>query len=355
MATMTMSESQSQSPHGEPVIPNFREDERIQARYDSMLQRRIKSFYMEHESSIRRNASQKRDDMRRELDEAQAEWQKRSEVAEAAREAYRQAYPHHVKNTRFVEPTVGENLKSLGAAKKLYTAAQEAWLAEHDAASVIRKIEHNESTLDVELKRALERAPFESKEVTESAKWLAEVHAEEEMAAVKAKVEEVRAEREAYAKRLAAGKVPPEELRLRSFGEQDIRSLRPPATGLMFYRIDQFGPKTYFILRDLQKKLYALPYDRRVESLMDGVYDIVTQGKDLTLRRTVQESTRLPLALQEHFLKCCDGDEEASQNAYRLYQQQMRQNRFLSTMTELDETEAALIQLLVEFAAAKTR
>ena len=128
-------------------MPDFREDERALARYASMLERKIKNFYVEHENSVRRNASDKRGELRDELNEAGEEWERRKEAAEAAREAYAKAYPQHVKKTRFVEPSGMENLKSLGAAGKLYKAAKDAWLATEESASTIRRLEHNEEIL----------------------------------------------------------------------------------------------------------------------------------------------------------------------------------------------------------------
>src|SRR5271156_4107818 len=128
MATMTTPEARPQSPPP-PAVPNFREDERVQTRYQSMIERRIKDFAAEHDNSIRRNASSKRDELQEELEEANAEWSRRTEALEAAREAYRKLYPLHIKKTRVVEPSVIENMKSLGAANKLYHAAQDAWKA----------------------------------------------------------------------------------------------------------------------------------------------------------------------------------------------------------------------------------
>lgn len=349
MAMATQETDTESSPPG-PAIPNFRDDERVQARYTSMLERRIKSFYAEHESSIRQHAYAKRDELREELAEANAEWEKRKEAADAAREAYRKAYPDHVKKTRLVEPTVVENLRSLGAANKLYQAAQEAWRAAERATSEVRRIEHNEVQLDVELKKALERAPQVSKEVTESKKWLAEIHAEEELANVKAKVDDIAAERAAYATRLAAGTVSPEELRLRAFAEQDIKHIDVPISGMMFDRVDRYGQKTYFIIRDLRKQLYALPYDVRLEKLVDGVYDISRTGKTFEVRRSTHDN-RTPLTLLEHFKKCSD-DEEAVREAYDRHQRRMKESRAYSTMSECDETETNVIQLLADFAAA---
>lgn len=337
-----------------PAVPNFREDERIQVRYTSMIERRIKDFAAEHDGSVRRNASAKRDELRDELAEANAEWERRNEAHEAAREAYRKAYPHHVKKLRFVEPTVVENMKSLGAAKKLYQAAQDAWRAAENAASNVRRIEHNEPLVDVELQRALERSPEVVKEVTTSEKWLAEIHEDEELAAVKAKVDAILAERENYAARLAAGTVTNEELRLRAFGEGDVKKFQMPVNGVMFYRIDQFGPDAYFILRDTRKGLSALPYDPRFEPILDGVFDFVRNGKEFELRRSLQPNSPLPLTLFDHFKKCSD-TAEAAQEAYRAHQEWTREPRTLGAtpVNEMDEMESTAMALLAKFAEEK--
>jgi hypothetical protein len=339
-----------------PAVPNFREDERIQARYASMIQRRIKDFASEHDSSVRRNASAKRDELREQLDEANEEWTQRTEAYEIAREAYRKAYPHHVKKLHMNEPSALENMRSLGAASKLYNVAKEAWRAAEHAASEIRRIEHNEPQVDVELQRAIEREPEVVKEVTTSEKWLAEIHQDEELASVKAKVEEILAEREAYAARLAAGKVSNEELRLRAFGEGDVKKFSMPVSGVMFYRIDQFGPDAYLILRDTRSQLYALPYDRRLQNLFDGVYDFTRTGTEFELRRATQPNSPLPLSLREHFKKCSAND-EAAEEAYTQHQEFVREKRTLETtaVNETDEMEVKAIELLAKFAAEKSQ
>jgi hypothetical protein len=336
------------------TIPNFREDERLQARYAAMLDRRIKTFFVEHESSVRRNASTKHDELREELDATQTEWVKRKEAADTAREAYRKAYPHHVKRTRLVEPTGLENLRSFGAAKKLYATAEETWRAAEQAASNIRRLEHNETQLDVELAKALERAPQVSKEVTESEKWLAEIHAEEEMAAAKAKVDEILSEREAYSERLAAGRVSADELRLRAFAAGDVKHIALPIAGIMFYRIEQFGDDAYLIVRDTRKQLYALPYDRRLEPVLGGVFDFVRNGKEYALRPSMRSDGRTPLSLLDHFLACNDKKDELAQADYGAHQAFLNERRLLATNERCDDIEATAIALLAELAAGKT-
>jgi hypothetical protein len=351
MATMATPEARPQSPALAPAVPNFREDERVLARYKSMIERRIKDFASEYDNSVRRNASAKRDELQEELEEANAEWNRRTEALEAAREAYRKLYPHHVKKTRVVEPSVIENMKSLGAANKLYHAAQDAWKAAENAASNIRRIEHNEPQVEIEMQKALERSPQVVKEVTTSEKWLAEIHQDEELAGVKAKVDEINAERESYAERLATGRVSNEELRLRAFGEGDIKKFQMPVSGVMFLRIDQFGPDAYVILRDTRKQLSALPYDRRLENVFAGVFDFTRNGKEFELRRALLPNSPMPLTLLEHFKKCSDTP-QAAQEAYAAHQEFVHEKRALETtpVNELDEMETKAVELLAKFA-----
>jgi hypothetical protein len=353
---MTNTEERPSNQPAPPAVPNFKEDERVLARYKSMIERRVKDFASEHDSSVRRNASAKHDELHDELEEANAEWERRNEALETARKAYGKLFPHHVKKYRVVEPTMMENMKSLGAAKKLYEAAQEAWKAAEHAASNVRRIEHNEPLIDVELQKAIEREPEVVKEVTTSEKWLAEIHQDEELASVKAKCDEINAEREAYAERLAAGKVTNEELRLRAFGEGDVKKFTLPVNGVIFYRIDQFGPDAYVILRDTRKGLSALPYDPRLEPIIGGVFDFVRNGKEYELRKSLQPNSPLQLSVLEHFKKCSDND-EAAQEAYQAHQQFVHEKRSLAAtpVNEMDEMEVTAIDLLTKFAAEKTQ
>jgi hypothetical protein len=350
--TVSAQEPPVERPPLDVAIPNFREDERVLARYESMLQRRIKTFGMEHESSIRRNASIKRDDLREELDRAQAEHERLSEIAAKTREAYRAAFPRHVKKTRLVEPSMMENVRSFGAAKKLYAAAHDAWAAAEHAMSSIRRLEHNESQLDVETQRALERAPQTIKDVTESEKWLAEIHAEDDLANVKSKVDEIVAERDAYAERLAAGRVGDDERRLRSFAQDGIKPIAVPARAIVFLRVERFGASSYLIARDLRKQLYALPYDRRLEPLLDGVYDIDKAENAVTARRSLRENGATLLTVREHFQHCCDNVDAAAQAAYEAHREFIKQPRALAP-TSANDGEAAAIAALAGCAASR--
>ena len=350
--TQTPDEAKAPQRPAPPAVPNFREDERVLARYDSMIQRRIKDFHSDQINSIRRNAAAKADGMRGAIDEAQAEFEKRKAVFDVARDAYGKLYPAHVKKTRIDEPSAFENMRSLGAANKLYKAANDAWLAMEDATGNIRRIELNESQVGIELERALDMAPQLAKEVTESKEWLAEIHAEEELASVKTKVDAILAERSAYEKRLAAGTVSDEEIRLRAFALADVKHLVLPITQFIFSRIETFGTKAYFILRDSRKTYYSLPYDTRLEPLLNGVYDINRSGKSFEVKRTTKDNG-LPMTLLEHFMKCNDNKDTEAQEAYRAFTEFVKTKRTYASNKECDGIEIAAIVLLSSFAAAK--
>jgi hypothetical protein len=121
---------------------------------------------------------------------------------------------------------------------------------------------------------------------------------------------------------------------------------------MMFLRIDQFGPDAYFVVRDLRKQLYALPYDGRLEKLVGGVYDISRAGKEFSVQPATRDNGRAPLTVLDHFVKCSEND-EAAQAAYNEHQQFIAAPRDLPATNEGDETEATAIRLLAEFAEAK--
>jgi hypothetical protein len=333
------------------TIPNFREDERILARYDSMLKSKIKNFYSEHESHIKRNASEKRDEQRAELREAEVEAEKKKALADAARDAYRAVLPNNVKKNRLIEPSMMDGMKTLGKAKALYAAAEETWLAAEAAQSEVRRLEHNEEQLEIELKKAIERSPAVAKDVTESKEWLAEIHADEDMAEAKAKADAVNAERAAYAARLAAGQVTQEEIRLRAFADQEIAHMPKTIDAAMFLRIDQYGPKTYYIIRDLRNKLYALPYDDRLMRVMWHTFDIVRAGTDFIVRKSLRPNSPIGLTLLDHFIKCGDPkDENPAREAYHQHQEWLKRVQPARNMVEMDEVEATIVELLAAYA-----
>jgi hypothetical protein len=125
-------------------------------------------------------------------------------------------------------------------------------------------------------------------------------HAQPAMAELHTRVEAVVAERAAFAGRLAAGDVSPAELRDRDFAEQGILQLVPPCDGVTIVRIARYGILAYFILRDLESKTYALPYDLRLEALIGHVVDVYWLVDRFMVRAT-GGPIGWPMTLDEHF------------------------------------------------------
>jgi hypothetical protein len=120
------------------------------------------------------------------------------------------------------------------------------------------------------------------------------------MAELHACVEAVAAERAAFAGRLAAGDVAPPELCARDFAEQGILQLVPPCDGVTIVRVARYGSLAYFILRDLESKLYALAYDPRLEPLIGHVVDVYWFVDSFMVRATAGP-IGWPMTLDEHF------------------------------------------------------
>jgi hypothetical protein len=141
-----------------------------------------------------------------------------------------------------------------------------------------------------------------------------------------------------------------DEVRLRSFAEADIRHVTLPIDGLLFYRIDQFESQTYFIMRDLRRQLYALPYDRRLEPILGGVFDIRRAGSGYEVR-AARDARMARITVLDHFVACSE-NREAAEEDERVHRAFVRARRMLRTMAGGDETESTLIELLAAHAAA---
>ncbi len=116
----------------------------------------------------------------------------------------------------------------------------------------------------------------------------------------------------------------------------------------MFYRLDVFGQLAYYILRDLKQRLYALPYDPRLDAIADGVFDIYRVGDGWDVRLRVQDD-KLPFTILHHFI-ACHGGEVAGKEAYRQQRAWMR-SRPAARLTAADHSEETQVRdLLMAFA-----
>jgi hypothetical protein len=274
----------------------------------------------------------------------------RTEAAQKAMAAYRLRYPNRMQKGRPVKPSFVEWLTSFGRATRLYRDVTEANSAVIEAQTNQRRVAHKLEVIDSELTRALAAAEDKAKQTTASEEWLADLHRDRAMADLKARVDAIEHERDSYAKRLEAGRVSDDEKRDRTFAEQDIHAVELPLTGVMFYRVDAFGSLVYLILRDLEKHLFALPYDPRLESIIDGVFDIYRVADSYDVRQRIHAESKLPFTILDHFYNCNDRQDIVARAAYREQRGWMKAERsYRATPCSMD-LERDIIKLLAEFA-----
>jgi hypothetical protein len=347
---MSVTRHSSNDEAGTRPIPDFAADERAKQQYKTSLERRIKAYHAEQEAAVKRAFNSKRDALVAELGAAEMVIENRQRAASEAMALYRQRYPHRLVKGRAIKPSTMEWLMSFGVATRLHKAVMDANSAVIEAQSNQRRIAHKNEQLDSELGRALAQAEEKAKATTSSDEWLAELHRDKTMHGLKSQVDEIEKERAAFAKRLEAGRVPDTELRDRTFAEKGINALEIPLTGMMFYRVDRFGSLTYFIIRDLEKKLYALPYDPRLETIIDGVFDVYRVADAFDVRQRVHEESKLPFTILDHFYICNDKQDIVARAAYREQRGWMKNERGLPATPPSNDTERDVINLLAEFA-----
>jgi hypothetical protein len=176
------------------------------------------------------------------------------------------------------------------------------------------------------------------------------LHRDNALGALKARVDEIAAERQSFAKRLEARSVSDDELRDRTLAQDDIMPADMPLAGMMFYRIDVFGKSAYFIIRDLEKKLYVLPYDPRLEHLIDGVFDLYRIADRFDVRQRVHEESKLPFTILDHFIACSDRQDIVGRAAYREQRGWIKRHRGLPPTPVTRDMDREIIKLLADFA-----
>jgi hypothetical protein len=333
------------------TIPNFAEDARTQQHYKTSLERRIKAYHAEQEAAVRRTFTSKREALTAEIAAAEMMIASRNDAAQKAMAAYRTRYPHRLIKSRPAKPSLVEWMSSFGRASKLYQDAVDANTAVIEAQTNQRRLAHKNETIDAELTRALAAAEDKAKQTTASPEWLAELHHDKAMGDLKARVDAIEDERESYAKRLEAGRVGDDEKRDRRFAEDNIHPVEVPLGGMMFYRVDTFGALSYLIVRDLEKRLFALPYDPRLESIIDGVFDVYRVADAYDVKQRVHADSKLPFTILDHFFVCNDRQEIAARAAYREQRAWMKPARTLAPTPCDTDLEREIIALLVAFSA----
>jgi hypothetical protein len=332
-----------------PVIPDFEKDAQSIAAYDEARTRFERREASDAENRTRAGFTKKREAIRAEIAVAASLLEERRIKAERALKQYAQRYPHRIDRNKPLKPSFWESLMSFGSAGRMYnrtvTTAADAVAAQ----SLRRRKEHDEEELEQQLKRALYLQEDSIKKKLDSPEGITAFHARPGVGILHKRVEEIKAERAKYTARLEKGDVPPQEQRDREFTERKIGVLEAPFTGITIVRVARYGSLTYFILRDLERKLYHLAYDPRLDSLIENVIDVYRLADSYEARLAKGVDGR-PMPVADHYAKNYK-DEEVARSEYRRARTALRAPRTdLPPMTLFDANESQLIELLALFA-----
>jgi hypothetical protein len=183
----------------------------------------------------------------------------------------------------------------------------------------------------------------------ESAEGTDAFHARPGISVLHKRVEEIKAERAAYRARLEKGEVPPIEQRDREFAERKISPIEAPFAGVTIVRVVRYGDLSYFLMRDLERHLLYLPYDPRLEPLIENVIDVYRLADGFEAKLTRGADGR-PMPALQHYLTNYK-DEEVARSEFRKARTALRTPRTdLPPMTVTDPNVQMLLDLLAGFA-----
>jgi peptidyl-tRNA hydrolase len=317
-------------------IPDFARDHATIAEYEAAKARYQRSAISQAESVVRASYTRKRAAALAEIAAASAALEERRKIAEEAVLAYREAFPRRVRGSQIERPGFFEAIFSFGRAGRLYNEASRAAQAVVAALETYRRRQRADEDLEGWLRRSLHRISLEIKAQAETQEWLDKFHATPEVAELWRRVQAIRAERDAYARRLAAGGVSPLEQRTRFFGENKIVPLRVPFEGVMIDRIVTFGNLSCWIFLDLKGAKFWLPYDRRIDNLIDAVFDGYRVVDELKSKFSSADGRRLGPV--DHFMRRF-GDEAEARDAWRKRTAALRTQKETAHDTSHDDPE----------------
>jgi hypothetical protein len=334
--------------HASP-IPDFEKDAQAIAAYNEARQRYERREASDAESKARAAFQKKREAIRAEIAVAISLLEERRLKAQKAISTYAARYPKRVEKGKPSKPSFWESLLSFGGAGRLFRHAVETANDLTSAQSLRRRKEHEEEELEQQLKRTLFLQEDAIKKRLESDEGLDAFHNRPGIGVLAKRVAEIKAERALYATRLERGEVPPLEQRDREFAERRFNHLEAPFGGMLIVRVVRYGDLSYFLMRDLERKVFFLPYDPRLEPLIDNPFDVyrVADAFEVKLARGADGR---PMASLEHY-KTNFPDEEVARAEYRKARTALRTPRTaFPPMTLVDGTEQMLLDLLAQFA-----
>jgi hypothetical protein len=330
------------------VIPDFVEDARVIASFESARERFERSESQAAEDEIRLGFKRRRDALQVEVATSEALIAERETKYQKALEAYGKRYPKSIDGKRARKPSFMQNLMSFGAAGRMYQATQNASTELNDARSLRRRKEHEDEEIDNQQRRALSKLEETLKDHSKSKERTEKFLARPGNAALAKRVQEIRAEREAFAARLAAGKVSPIEHRDRHFAQLEAALLEAPCTGVAIVSVETYGDLCYLIFRDRERKHYYRPYDPRLEGLSDSVFDVYRIADRFEAKLHKREGK--PMNLADHLTEFLRDDERAKSEARRV-RALLREPR----AAKPQEGDKSLMDLLAELAKTASR
>jgi hypothetical protein len=337
--------------HTGPHIPDFEKDAQSIAAYDEARLRFERREASDAESRTRAAFQKKRDAIRAEIAVAASLLEERRIKAQKAINHYSARYPHRVDRNKPSKPSFWESLLSFGSAGRMYRRALQTAADATAAQSLRRRKEHDEEELEQQLKRAIYLQEDAIKKRLESPEGTDAFHARPGIGVLHKRVEEIKAERQAYKARLERGDVPPIEQRDREFAERKIVHIEAPFAGVTVVRVVRYGDFSYFLFRDLERHLLYLPYDARLEGLIEHVFDVYRIADAFEAKLTRGADGR-PMPALQHYLTNYK-DEEVARSEFRKARTVLRTPRTdLPPMTLADTADQTLLDLLANFARA---
>ena len=331
-------------------IPDFGKDAAATAEYDAAKARFERSEISHAESAVRASYTRKRAGVLAEIAAAANALEERKKLAERALKGYAESYPRHVRGNQIERPGFLEWLFSFGRASRLYNAAARASQDVVNAQATYRRRQRWEEELENWLRRSIHRVTVELKERSGTPEWLEKFHARPEVAELFARVQRIQQERDEYTKRLETGDVAPLEQRDRFLGENKIMPLRPPFDAMMIDDIMNFGDISIWVFQDLQTNKFWLPYDRRLESLIDSVFDTYRLVDEVKAKFNRSEDGRRFTPL-DHYLRRLR-DETDARVEWRKRTTNLRGQKDVARDSPIDEPEdKKILDLLASLAA----
>jgi hypothetical protein len=338
----------TEPPREGPAIPDFEKDAATLSTYREAKQRFERRESQDAESKVRIQFAKRREAIRAEIAVAGSLLEQRIEKAHQALTVYARRYPKNMDRVKALKPSFWESLFSMGAAGRMYRAVQRSNAEAMEAQTLRRRKENDEEELEKQLKRALYLQEDALKRRLGTPEMTDQFHRRPGVSELWEKVQEIQKERATYVSRLALGEVSPVEQRDRDFAERKISDLEVPFSGMLIVQIASYGDLHFFILRSVEKQLFALPYDPRLEPLLDQVFDFyrIADSHEAKLHRAPDNR---PFTALDHYFANFK-DEEVARHEYRKARTLLRAPRELPAATIQDPAEQTIVETLANFA-----